>query len=173
MSLWESLLSALSAKLDGRTISYDVTLPTGYTKPREESSMEFKHFNTKDDPLIVGVADSTMSRTDDAREFAGVPFEITCGCRTPEHNAVLKGAVADSAHLAGPDGFCHALDLKCEDDHVLFCMLLGIIKAGFHRIGIYVTKCVDNPNRLIPRHLHIDDDPTKPPEVVWILMEQN
>jgi hypothetical protein len=135
--------------------------------------MIFKNFDPIRDPLIVGVADATMARLDDARTQAGVPFHITCGCRSLEHNASLKGAVKDSAHIPGPDGFGHAVDLSVTDDHDLFCMLLGLIKVGFHRIGIYVTRCMDNPNRFIPRHIHVDDDLTKPPEVVWILLEQN
>lgn len=135
--------------------------------------MEFKYFNPKDDPQMVGLSDAFMSRLDDARGFAGVGFAIVDGVRSPAKNASLKGAVSDSAHLPDAQGFGHAADLEIGDDHRLFCMLLGIIKAGFRRIGIYVAQDPNNPSRFIPHHMHVDDDMTKPVEVVWILLEQN
>ena len=135
--------------------------------------MVFKYFNPETEPLIIGLSDQFMSRLDDARMFAGVPFVITSALRSPEQNAALKGAVSDSAHLPDAQGQGHAVDLSVEDDGDLFCMILGLVKAGFRRIGIYVTRCEDNHNRLIPRHIHVDDDVKKPLDVLWLLMEQN
>lgn len=135
--------------------------------------MIYKYFDPERDPLILGVDPATMSRVDDARGFAGVPFVLTSGLRTPDHNADLKGAVSDSSHLADTHGFAHAVDIAVLDDGALFCMILGLIKVGFRRIGIYGTRCPDNPNRLVPRHIHVDDDSSKPLDVIWLQIEQN
>lgn len=135
--------------------------------------MIYKYFDPERDPLIIGVAQETMSRLDVARGHAGVPFVLTSGLRSIGHNAGLKGAVSDSSHLADASGFAHGVDLAVFDDGALFCMLLGLIKAGFRRIGIYVTRCSDNPSRLVPRHIHVDDDDSKPLDVVWVHMEEN
>ena len=85
-----------------------------------------------------------------ARGKANVPFVITCGLRTPEQNAALAESVSDSAHLTG-----RAVDLACNDSETRFAMLVGLIGAGFNRIGIYSA------------HLHVDNDTTKPPSVAW------
>ena len=130
--------------------------------------MLFKYFNPVEDPKIVGIQDHTMLMLDSARDISGVPYIITCGLRTADHNAELKGAVCDSAHLTG-----EALDLVCEDDHTLFKMLEGLIGGGFTRIGIYVKPDPNNLIKLTPVHLHVDCDTKKPPEVTWILIEQN
>lgn len=135
--------------------------------------MIYKYFDPERDPLIVGISPQMMSRLDEARGHAGIPFILTSGLRTGTHNADLKGAVKDSAHLADETGYAHAVDLAVFDDSALFCMVLGLIKAGFRRIGIYATTCADNPARLIPRHLHVDDDSSKPLDVIWLHIEEN
>lgn len=132
-----------------------------------------KYFNPKEDPLIIGVGDDLMAMLDMARGRSGIPYTLTCGLRTPDKNAGLKGAVCDSAHLPDAMGFCHAVDLACPDDHSLFCIVFGLLMAGFRRIGIYVTRCDSDPMKLIPRHIHVDDDMTKPLDVIWVLIEQN
>ena len=141
---------------------------------KEEDPMDvYKYFNPTTDPLMVGVGDDLMKMLDFARSRSGIGYTITCGLRSPDKNASLKGAVCDSAHLPDASGVCHAVDLECQDDHALFCLVFGLMMAGFRRIGIYVTHCESDPNKFIPRHIHVDDDPTKPLEVCWILQEQN
>ena len=39
-----------------------------------------------------------LHKLDEARTIAGVPFKITSGYRTPEHNAICGGRVG-SSHL--------------------------------------------------------------------------
>ena len=132
----------------------------------------YKYFNLNTDPLIAGIGDDLMQMLDIARGRAGIGFTITCGLRTPAKNASLAGAVCDSAHLPDADGVCHAVDLECQDDHSLFCMLFGLMMAGFRRIGVYVILDSDK-TKFIPRHIHVDDDITKPLDVCWLLLEQN
>lgn len=133
------------------------------------------YFTEKDDPLIIGLQPELVSMLDVARGKSGIPFVISCGLRTPEKNASLKGAVSDSAHLPDENGLSRAVDLVCEDAHQLWSILFGLYMAGFRRIGIYYTVCQDNPNKLIPRHIHVDiaTDMNHPLEVLWSSREQN
>ncbi len=175
MSLWESLLSVLSAGLNGRTISFTMTLPTFYTnpkKPHKENTMEFVHFNPTTDPLMIGLVDKLMLMLDSAHDIsdkiAATVYRITSGKRTADGNSILKGAVADSSHLAG-----EGCDLEVVDQFHLFRMIVGLTGAGFKRIGVYYKINPANPFNLIPIHLHVDCDETKPQEIYFTKVEQN
>ncbi len=129
--------------------------------------MQLKYFNEKDDPLIIGLTDELLMHLDSAREIAGIPFLITSGKRTADGNSVLKGAVADSAHLTG-----QAVDLHVEDDFHFYKMMMGLTRAGFRRFGLYFA--VDPVSKiLMPRHIHVDVDLSKPQDVVFTKIEQN
>ena len=91
-----------------------------------------------------------MAMLDMARGKAGIPFDITCGFRTPEQNAKLANSVSDSAHLTG-----HAVDMACDDATERFKMVKALLDVGFTRIGIYAA------------HIHADNDSTKPQGVMW------
>jgi len=126
----------------------------------------FKWFSNEE---VKGLDRELCAKLDMAREHAGVPFIITSGKRTPEHNATLVGAVSDSAHLTGL-----AVDLATGDDHTKNRIMYGLITAGLaSRIGEYFTIDPTNPNRLIPHHIHVDIDTTKPQQVTWSAMENN
>lgn len=129
--------------------------------------MQLKYFNEIEDPLIKGLSDSLLVMLDSAREAATIPLIITSGLRSASGNSVLKGAVPDSSHLTG-----EAVDLHVEDDFHFFKMLLGLGKAGFRRFGLYFS--VDPVSKiLIPRHIHVDIDQTKPQGCVFTKVEQN
>jgi zinc D-Ala-D-Ala carboxypeptidase len=122
----------------------------------------WRWFNLEEDPLIIGLDNELLAMLDMARDKAGVPFLITSGKRTVEDNKGLTGAVGDSAHLTGL-----AVDLSVENDNRLCLMIVGLVIAGFRRIGIYHDK------DMTPRHLHIDIDKTKPQNVIFLKLEQN
>jgi uncharacterized protein YcbK (DUF882 family) len=128
--------------------------------------MDFKFFNPVNDPLMVGLNSRLMMMLDSARDAAGVPFQITCGKRTPGENACLHGAVAESAHLSGL-----AVDLECSDDHALERMEFGLCRAGFVRRGLYIKA--SSAGKFVPHHIHVDIDDTKPQQFMWVLTEQN
>lgn len=109
----------------------------------------YKHFNEKNDPNMIGLNTELMERLDSARDFAEVPFIITSGLRTPEHNAEV-GGVTDSAHLKGL-----AVDLLTQSYHTTYSIVYGLFMAGFKRIEI--TK----------DHIHADIDTTKAQEVLF------
>jgi len=60
------------------------------------------------DPKMLGILNQ-------AREKFGRPIIINCGCRCLKQNAFVGGA-KHSAHLLGPDGFCHAVDIQVFSD---------------------------------------------------------
>lgn len=108
-----------------------------------------KYFNKVDDPNMIGLNDSLMSKLDNARQVAGVPFIITSGLRTPEHNMEVGGAI-DSAHLKGL-----AVDLQCSDSLNRYAMIYGLYFAGFKRIEICKA------------HIHVDIDESKDQRVMF------
>lgn len=125
----------------------------------------YKYFQ---DSEIVGLDKELVAKLDVARGIAGVGFKITSGKRTVEQNGVLKGAVADSSHLAGL-----AVDLWVEDHHTYCVMLKGLYAAGFRRFGHYFTADQTDPTNFAPRHIHVDIDPTKVQDTAWCKREQN
>lgn len=80
---------------------------------------------------------------DMARGFSNVPYIITSGYRTKEHNKEV-GGVVNSSHLKG-----EAVDISAIDKKARAVIIYGLIKAGFQRIKIYKT------------HIHADIDETK------------
>lgn len=116
---------------------------------------------------VEGIDSETVAKADRGRGLSGIPWVITSGKRTPENNASVVGAIPESAHLSG-----RAIDLLCQDSHALYRLIRGALIAGFNRVGIYVREISENgKTKLVPVHVHLDDDPTKPPEVVWIKLE--
>jgi len=89
-----------------------------------------------------------------ARDIANVPFLISSGFRTPQHNISLKKqgykASANSSHLKG----C-AADIVCKDSGTRQKILNGLILAGFTRIGIADT------------FIHCDTDKDKT-DAIWL-----
>jgi uncharacterized protein YcbK (DUF882 family) len=77
------------------------------------------------------------------REEFGRPIVLNSACRCEAHNMHVGGA-RKSAHLVGPDGLCHAADIRCFSD---------ITRAELHKIfydlGIRRFEVSD-------QHIHID-----------------
>lgn len=84
-----------------------------------------------------------------ARDLAKVPFKINSGCRCEEHNQFVGGRVA-SAHLTG-----QAADIQTNSSRDRYYILLGLMMAGFTRIGIYRT------------FIHADSANHIPGRVIW------
>lgn len=109
---------------------------------------KYKYFT---DQEVDGLHPEVVFKLDRAREFFGYPINITCGYRSPEHNAEI-GGVPNSAHTKGL-----AVDLKAPQDPTMREKLMWALgAAGFRRI------------ETAPRHFHADCDDSKPTPAFWI-----
>ena len=90
-----------------------------------------------------------LLKLDKARDIASVPFKITSGYRTEDHNRKVKG-VLGSSHTKG-----YAADIHCNNSVSRFTIVNALLQAGFNRIGIAET------------FIHVDNDPDKVKDVIW------
>jgi hypothetical protein len=88
-----------------------------------------------------------------AREKFGRPLIINSGCRCAGHNAAVKGS-GHSAHLVGPDGLCHAADIKVLSDitraklyHIFYD--LGIRRFEVSNFHLHVDNTAWLPTPLL------------------------
>jgi len=117
----------------------------------------FKYFDIKEEflcPCCGGGLDimkyTFVKKLDNARDIAGVSFNITSGYRCPLHNAEV-GSKPTSSHIRGV-----ACDIAVKGSVERFAIVNGLIKAGFTRIGIGKD------------FVHVDADYKKSPYVMWM-----
>jgi len=96
-----------------------------------------KYFNIDEFKCKCGCGDKIMdalflAQLDNAREHAGVPFKINSGKRCPAHNA--KVGSTSKNHTSGK-----ACDIECLTGPHRLKIVMGLIRAGFRRIGISKT----------------------------------
>ena len=91
-----------------------------------------------------------MYKMDKARGISGVPYVPNSAFRCEDHNKEVGGSDT-SSHLLGL-----AMDIATPDSPTRYKILTGLIKAGFTRLGISKD------------FVHVDDDPLKPPSLVWV-----
>lgn len=112
----------------------------------EDAKTGYKYFSPSE---IVGLNPKLVQMLDIARGYAGIPFKITSGFRSPDQNK-KAGGVDDSAHLSGL-----AVDIACPDSGSRYKMTNALLRAGFNRIGVGKT------------FIHADIDSSKPQNVIW------
>jgi len=91
-----------------------------------------------------------LDKLDLARSYSDVPFVITSSWRSKEHNNAVGGK-PNSAHTRGL-----AVDLSARNSSDRYNIIKSAIMAKIARIGISDT------------FIHLDDDETKPPKVLWL-----
>lgn len=91
----------------------------------------------------------TMTRLDNAREIAGIPFIMNSAFRSVKWEKA-HGRTGDGSHPHG----C-GIDIRCNASRNRYKIIAACLQAGFTRIGIAKT------------YVHVDDDPEKDPCVVW------
>ena len=94
---------------------------------------------------------TTLRMLDAARNIADVAFHINSGIRCPAHNQTVSGSGPDGPHTTGK-----SVDVRATDSRTRYKILEAAILMGFNRIGIH------------RRFIHLDNDETKDPEVVWL-----
>ena len=114
-----------------------------------------KHFELSefDSPDIPGSGErmnlGTLLKLDKMREIVGEAIDPSSGWRSKARNKKVGGE-KNSAHLFG-----FAADLKCISVEFMLKLLEAAWKVGFRRFGIMNGA------------IHVDDDPTKVPNVMW------
>jgi uncharacterized protein YcbK (DUF882 family) len=114
------------------------------------------------DSEVEGLKDEFIVKLDKARGIAGIPFIITSGFRSIQKNESVVGAVPDSSHTKGL-----AVDLRVRTSREAALIIDSAKEAGIDRRGIYVDSYWN------PRHIHLDCDPDKIADVLFIKQEQN
>ena len=126
---------------------------------------DYNYFSLETDPMLacpccgqINIDPGFLSKIDEARGDAGVPFHINSGCRCVGHDRslhmgeVAAGAYnATSSHIKGL-----ALDIRAKSDEARYRIVKSLLKCGFRRMGIANT------------FIHVDDDPDKPQDVCWL-----
>jgi hypothetical protein len=92
----------------------------------------------------------TLEMFDDARELAGVRFDVNSGFRCKRYNT-HRGWSASSSHLKGL-----AADISCRSSRDRMLIVGALVTAGFRRVGIAKT------------FVHADNDHAKDQEVLWL-----
>ena len=91
-----------------------------------------------------------ISKLDNARSIAGIPFVVNSGYRCKKHNKAVGGA-PKSAHTMGI-----AADIKCDNSTNRYKIINACMTVGLRRIGIAGS------------FVHVDYDQTKPQNVIWL-----
>jgi zinc D-Ala-D-Ala carboxypeptidase len=111
---------------------------------------KFSEFDSPDLPGSgMSMQADFLTKLVEARKEANIPFHITSGFRTPVHNKKVKGE-KNSAHLRG-----YAADIAAPTSLDRYTIITAALKVGFNRIGVGKT------------YVHLDNDPTLPPNVMW------
>lgn len=122
--------------------------------------MDYNYFRLSefDSPDLEGSGEQMnqdfVQMLDMARAKAGIPFKITSGFRTREHNNYLLAngykASPNSSHLRG----C-AADISATSSAQKYAIVTALLSVGINRIGI------------ASNFIHADIDPQKPQNRVW------
>lgn len=113
--------------------SYFVALNLAFFKPSE--------FTKCNPPCLISDMDSDfLESLDEARRLAEVPFKLNSAYRSVDYEK-SRGRSGTSSHCKGL-----AVDISCNSPILRERIVNGLVRAGFHRIGIY------------PRFIHVDAD---------------
>lgn len=119
--------------------------------------MSFKYFKYSefDSPDEPGSGEKYMCETliqmlDEVRKEYGKPMRINSGYRSKSQN-LMVGGKKDSSHLRG-----YAADISVKNSVDRFHLIWLFMKYNFRRVGVAKT------------FIHVDVDPDKPQEVMWL-----
>lgn len=103
---------------------------------------DWKYFKPNE---VVGLKTHFVGMLDLARGYAGIPFPITSGFRTPEHNKKVGGSPT-SSHLDGT-----GVDILSRNSLEVRKIVEGAMKAGITGITVYKAS----------NHVHLDLKPLR------------
>ncbi len=97
------------------------------------------------EPEVVQALDIT-------RDIYGFPMVITSGFRSVEHNKKVGGS-RQSSHLLG-----YAADIAVPNSQRRYLLVEALLDAGFNRLGLGKD------------FVHVDMDPNKTPNCIWVYL---
>ena len=97
----------------------------------------------------MDVTEEVKELMDEARDLAGVPFNVTSGARCLEYNRSVPSRDT-SSHVKGL-----AVDIKYADELYLTRMVHALSRVGIKRFGVNKEK----------KFIHVDIDNSKPDSV--------
>ena len=103
---------------------------------------------------LQAVNQAFLQKLEDARQLAGISFEISSGCRCKAWNE-HEGGEPNSSHLPGVDGTSCAADIRCLYARERLLIVRSLLEAGLSRIGIAET------------FIHVDSDKFKVRDLIW------
>jgi zinc D-Ala-D-Ala carboxypeptidase len=103
----------------------------------------------------VNMDSNFLSMLDQAREYAGIPFRITSGYRTEQHNRKVNGKERTESSKGSSHMYGLACDIACTNSKDRYTIITALMDAGFNRIGVGST------------FIHVDSDPDKAQDVIW------
>ncbi len=105
-------------------------------KVEQEMALKYfklSEFESPDLPNVNNMCPKFLKKLDKARAIAGIPFFITSGYRSPQHNLDV-GGVQDSAHTLIP---CKAVDIACDNSINRQKIIRALAEVGLtRRLGI-------------------------------------
>ena len=117
---------------------------------------KIEDFDCPDEPGTGELMDKDfLELLDAAREYAGIPFIINSGVRTPERNKAVGGK-PNSAHLSTRGGGPCAVDIKAVNSRDRFLIIEALLAVGLKRIGVAKS------------FIHVDAAKDLDPEVMWL-----
>ena len=115
---------------------------------------DYFEYSEFDSPDVKGsgkrMNDTFLLKLLKGRLIADTPFIITRGYNTPLY-ANKKFGTDDSSHVRGL-----GVDIACDNSVLRYVIVMALLSVGFDRIGIY------------DKHIHVDIDLDRHPEVLWI-----
>lgn len=139
-----------------------MTTSTTLTKPsqnRMELFNKYFQYSEFDSPDVPGSGETNMDKDfleklALARDIAQIPFRITSGFRTQEHQDRLTNrgykTATNSPHTRGK-----AADISAGSSRKRWVIVNALLRAGFTRIGIGES------------FIHVDSDESKVPDLIW------
>ena len=122
---------------------------------------------------ITNMDSRFLEKINRARHISQVPYVVNSACRCKKHNKKVGGSLT-SSHLFGNVNRLkvktQAMDIKITDSNQLYKIQYGLHDAGFERFFVYCRIDFDGDGStiIVPKHIHVDNDPTKPPRIFKI-----
>jgi len=115
------------------------------------------------------IDDEFLKRANQARHYAGIPFDVNSCCRCGRRNEEVGGG-KKSSHIFNIEKGIKtlAMDVDVKSAWHASKILNGLAEAGINRRFIYIKPTVVANNSFVLFHIHFDTDGEKPQDVFGV-----